>query len=178
LKNQAASHNLNITKMDIIAQTGWTSHDLLLNVTNTSFNGTYDFVIILIGANDQFQGVSPEIYKSNLTELLIFASTLTHSVQNVIVISIPDYSVSPLICGRAKTVVREEINALNFRISQASSLVGTFYLDITDIVRMNADDLSMLADDQLHFSGKMYNLWVHEIFSLLQVIIGESTIVN
>lgn len=65
LKEQLIDHNITVGKLDIIAKTGWTSYDLLQNISNTSFNGTYDFVTLLIGVNDQFQGISAEECQTN-----------------------------------------------------------------------------------------------------------------
>ncbi len=171
LRDLAMNRDLNITKMDIIAKTGWTSHDLLQNVSNTQVNSTYDIVALLIGVNDQFQGVSPEIYESNFTDLLNFASSLTHGYQNVIIISIPDYSLSPTICGCAKVIIQQDIDALNQINRHASFHTGTRYVDITRITRYEGLDSTMYADDQLHFSGKMYDLWAEEILETLVTMV-------
>lgn len=171
LRDLATNRDLNITKMDIIAKTGWTSHDLLQNVLTTQVNSTYDIVALLIGVNDQFQGILPEIYESNFTILLNFASSLTYGYQNVIIISIPDYSLSPAICGCAKIITQQEIDALNQINRHASSQMGTRYVDITRITRYEGLDSSMYADDQLHFSGKMYDLWAQEILETIETMV-------
>ncbi len=168
LQGKAQDMGINITQLDLIAKTGWTSEDLLQNITGTYFNKTYDFIAILIGANDQFQGIPPEQYTENFIDILEFVSSLIHNSKNIIVISIPDYSVSPLICGRAKTIVRDEINALNYQNYKQASLFGTSYVDISDIVKDKENDQTMFAEDQLHFSSKMYTLWVNEILNAIQ----------
>lgn len=174
LRDQALENDLNITKMDIIAKSGWTSHDLLENVSSTHFDTQYDIVALMIGVNDQFNGVSPEVYESNFTELLNFAATLTYEPQNVIVISIPDYSLSPAICSCAKVIIQQEIDALNQKNLQTSIQAGTRYVDVTRITRYEGLDPSMYADDDLHFSGKMYGLWVDEITNTIDNMVNIS----
>ena len=172
LRDQAMNHDLNITKMDIIAKTGWTSHDLLQNISNTQFNTTYDIVALMIGVNDQFQGVTPDVYESNFTELLTIASSLTYGYHNVIIISIPDYSLSPAICGCAKVIIQQDIDALNQVNRQASTHTGTTYVDITRITRYEGLEPTMYAPDEIHFSGKMYDLWAQEILEKLEGIVS------
>ena len=44
-----------------------------------------------------------------------------------------------------------------------SEKYNVMYFDITDISRMALNDSTLLANDELHPSKKMYKLWVEEI---------------
>jgi len=48
----------------IIATTGWTTQNLIDAISQSGINGkTYDFVTLLIGVNDQYQGISQATFK-------------------------------------------------------------------------------------------------------------------
>lgn len=49
---------------------------------------------------------------------------------------------------------------LNKNITEQS---GCFYIDITPLSRLAKDDRSLIAQDGLHPSGKMYSMWVYEL---------------
>jgi lysophospholipase L1-like esterase len=48
------------------------------------------------------------------------------------------------------------------------------YVDITKITREEGLDITMYAEDHLHFSSKMYNLWVNQILIKIEDIINEN----
>jgi lysophospholipase L1-like esterase len=174
LQDYAHQIGLNITAMRIIARTGWTSEDLVENVTNTNFSSLFDFVFILIGVNDQFQGVPVDEYENNINELIKFSIALTHDPSTVIFLSIPDYSLSPLIYGGIRSIIYQEIDTLNYRNRKLAKEYNVNYVDITKITREEGLDITMYAEDHLHFSSKMYNLWVNQILIKIEDIINEN----
>jgi lysophospholipase L1-like esterase len=55
----------------IIATTGWTTEDLLSGIAqHGTISTNYDFVTLLIGVNDQYQGSSQALYQKNFVLLL------------------------------------------------------------------------------------------------------------
>jgi lysophospholipase L1-like esterase len=58
-------------------------------------------------------------------------------------------------------------NAVNQSISQAA---GVNYINVTPVSRTVTTDPTLLAPDGLHYSGKMYALWV----KLLEPVVGAS----
>ncbi|MNL49904.1 hypothetical protein D3C87_1728750 [compost metagenome] len=58
--------------------------------------------------------------------------------------------------------IAAEINDFNAIAKDECSKLKITFIDITDISRKALNDPSMIAGDQLHFSGKMYRLWVNE----------------
>jgi lysophospholipase L1-like esterase len=149
----------------IIATTGWTTADLMAAIAgDTNVTGKkYDFVTLLIGVNDQFQGISQDVYRANFIQLLHTAiSFAKNDSTRVFVLSIPDYGVTPFAAGRESTIGPEidQFNAIN---KTESGKAGVNYLDITPISKEAADDTSLLAPDGLHPSGKMYKLWMAKL---------------
>ena len=51
-------------------------------------------------------------------------------------------------------------NEINREISEKYKVM---YFDITEISRRAEFDSTLLSQDKLHPSSKMYNLWVHKI---------------
>lgn len=161
LAAQLGAEGLNLFTPEIIARTGWTTAELQQAMKNYSFASPYDLVTLLIGVNNQFRRLDIAIYQREFTELLQRAIELAGADRNrVIVLSIPDYGVTPFaeIYGQGR-ISREidQYNAMNLKISQD---FGVHYVDITPISRQALLDLSLLARDQLHPSGKMYAEWV------------------
>ena len=156
--------NACLDSVRIIAKTGWTTSDLLNHISNIKINNNYDLVSLLIGVNNQFRGYDINIYEKEFEELLIKSIDFANSnFSNVFVLSIPDYGVTPVGKLRDSEKIKSEIdlyNEINYKISKK---YGIMYFDITDISRLAEFDSTLLADDMLHPSKKMYNLWVEKI---------------
>ena len=62
-------NNFEVQMVDIIAQTGWTTSDLINGIENTELED-YNLVSLLIGVNNQFQNLPFEIFESEFNLLL------------------------------------------------------------------------------------------------------------
>ncbi len=78
-------------------------------------------------------------------------------------VSIPDWGVTPFAKDRDVKKIALEIQAFNKVIQKQANEFKLPYIDITPISKNAKTDLSLLASDQLHPSGKMYNFWVQKI---------------
>ncbi len=143
---------------EIIAQTGWTTDELLRAIEERAPQGPYNWVSLLIGVNNQYRGYSLEVYASEFQHLLELAIRFAgDDAQRVLVLSIPDWGLTPFAEGRDREKISQEIdafNAINFRLTEAA---GAHYIDITPHSRVNG--ASMVASDGLHPSGAMYSYW-------------------
>ena len=156
--------NTSLDSVRIIAKTGWTTSDLLNYISNIKINNNYDLVSLLIGVNNQFRGYDTNIYEKEFEKLLIKSIGFANSnFSNVFVLSIPDYGVTPFGKLRDSEKIKSEINSYNEINYKISKKYGVLYFDITDISRLAEFDSTLLADDMLHPSKKMYNLWVEKI---------------
>jgi lysophospholipase L1-like esterase len=146
---------------EIIATTGWTTADLLDAITHRlPASAHYDLVTLLIGVNNQFQGRSQAEYGGQFAGLVRQSIRLAgNRPSHVLVLSIPDYSVTPFASGGNTALIASQIdsfNLINFRIAMDYKVN---YLDITGESRKAAGDPSLIASDGLHFSGKEYGIW-------------------
>jgi lysophospholipase L1-like esterase len=149
----------------ILATTGWTSQELLDAMDAADLQKQYDWVSLLIGVNDQYDGISLETYQQNLTLLAERMLALCGDRSRVFVLSIPDYSVTPFVIEQKMNPAKIESALLPFNQAnaEAAHYYGFQFCDITPFSRLAATDLSLLAEDQLHPSGKMYAGWVEQL---------------
>ena len=145
----------------IIAVTGWTTVDLKAGIRAANPQGLYDLVSLLIGVNNQYRGMDISIYRKEFGELLdqsiLFAGSDTG---RVIVLSIPDWGVTPFASGRDRDKIAREIDQYNAINREITLSKGIAWIDVTGISRLAETDLTLIAGDGLHPSGKMYTEWV------------------
>ena len=152
----------------IIAKKGWRTDDLISAIKTNELKDKYDFVTLLIGVNNQYEGYDIEKYKLEFKQLLQTAITKAGgNPQKVFVLSIPDYGVTPFAQNSDREKIGKEIDQYNQIALDISKDLSTNYLDITPISRLAKTDKSLIANDGLHPSEKMYQLWVEKL--LLQV---------
>jgi lysophospholipase L1-like esterase len=151
--------DFNIPQYDIIARTGWTTEELMSAIDDRKLSGEYDLVSLLIGVNNQYRGQSIEKYRTEFRELLkISTKYAKNDPQKVVVLSIPDWGVTPFAGSSDKQKIASEIDKFNVVAQEECKKEKIAFVNITDISRTNID-ASMIANDQLHFSGKMHELW-------------------
>lgn len=75
--------------------------------------------------------------------------------ERVFVLSIPDYGATPFGAGNA-TQIGLEIDWFNNINKQVTIQMGVSYIDITPSSRMASSDITLVASDGLHPSGKEY----------------------
>ncbi|HSU27499.1 MAG TPA: SGNH/GDSL hydrolase family protein [Chitinophagaceae bacterium] len=148
----------------IIAKTGWTTDELETGIRNAGsiepFLPVYDLVSLLIGVNDQYRGRPVSEYRPAFEELLKKAIRFAgNDTSHVIVLSIPDWGVSPFAEGRDREKIAAEINAYNQVNREITSKYKVHYIDITPSTREAAKDPGLLAGDGLHPSAKEYSKW-------------------
>lgn len=162
---RAAAFNIDTTR--IVAATGWTTFDLLRAIAQTKLGPPYDLVTLLIGVNDQFQGKAERWYREGFARLLGRSIELAGGrPQRVIVLSIPDYSVTPFGRRLDSTAIRTTLDRFNQLSAELSKNAGVRYVNITGISRGAASDPSLLAPDNLHPSGTMYAQWARLVASV------------
>ena len=182
LKDSLTQRGLQMEAPLIIARTGWTTGELKAGIVASDPEGPYDLVSLLIGVNNQYRGPARGFtldgYREEFAELLQMAIAFAGGDrERVLVVSIPDYGVTPFVSPENKDRVGKEIDQYNAVNLEESQKAGVRYADITPISRMAVSRPELIASDQLHPSGKMYSLWVEQIIPdimpLLQAKKGE-----
>lgn len=159
----------NFNSPDIIAKTGWTTDELQASINKYKLLPSYDFVTLLIGVNNQYQGRRVENYKPEFESLLKQAIWFAgDKAKHVIVLSIPDWGATPFAAGRDKNQIAKEIDAFNAVNRSLTKRYKAQYIEITAGTRDHAGDLSFITTDGLHPSGKEYAGWAVKISGVIK----------
>ena len=149
---------------DLVATTGWRTDNLIDGIKSSSLEPVYDFVTLLIGVNNQYQGQPFSQYEEEFPLLLERALKFTgNDPSKVIVISIPDYGYTPFGENGGMQAISKDIDTYNAFAESTASLKNVAYVNITDISRQGLDQPELVADDGLHPSGKAYKMFVDRI---------------
>ncbi len=163
---------ININAPEYIAKTGWTTTDLSNAIATQNPMGPFSVVSLLIGVNDQYQGMDTAGYRIRFASLLEKAISLAgNDTAHVFVLSIPDYSVTPFAANRDTQYIRmqiDEFNAINKEITLAYNVS---YTDITPSTREAKTDGSLVANDGLHPSGKEYAKWAQMLAPKMEMVL-------
>jgi lysophospholipase L1-like esterase len=161
------------TSVKIIAETGWTTTDLLAAIATEDPSKDYDLVTLLIGVNNQYQGKPFSLYEEEFIELLDLAIGFAKGkAENVIVLSIPDYAFTPFgqKSGKAEKITFDLIryNAYAKKIAEEK---GVAFKNITPITQQGLDNPGLVASDGLHPSEIAYKRFVEMLFeSVLKIL--------
>jgi lysophospholipase L1-like esterase len=152
----------------IIAQTGWTTDELAAAIEREKPAGPFDYVSLLIGVNNQYRGRDSEEYRAEFRRLLLQAIGFAgERADRVIVLSIPDWGVTPFAQGQDRARIAKEIDLFNRVNREETVRAGARYVDITPITRLAESDKTLLAEDGLHPSGTMYRRWAELVVPLI-----------
>ena len=166
------AQSIRMANATIIATNGWTTGDLMAAVRDKPVSTDYDVVSLLIGVNNQYRGGSIEEYRQQFTVLLQRSIQLANGQPgHVVVLSIPDYSVTPFASGSNKQQIAREIDAFNEVNKMIAADYKVHYLYITTESRKSAADPSLVAADGLHFSGKEYAAWSQLLAPLIKPLL-------
>lgn len=159
----------NISNVDIIAKTGWTTTNLIDAIDQKDID-SFNLVSLLIGVNNQFQNLSFDDFKMEFDILLNTAIEISRTPKKVFVVSIPDYGVTPFGAANSEKIGRE-IDMYNAYIMEQCKGRAVPFVDITQISRMQADAPEALASDRLHPSGHQYGKWVEKMLPIVESLI-------
>ena len=156
---------IDIAEPQILATTGWTTDELAAAMDAAAFAPPYGLVTLLIGVNNQYRGRDVDEYRAQFRDLLQRAIGLAGgSAAHVVVVSIPDWGVTPFAAreGRDAARVAREIDAFNAAARAAALAAGSHWVDVTSISRTPVSRDELVADG-LHPSGAQYARWVEAI---------------
>ena len=147
---------------EIIAATGWTTDELSAAIDAARPSPGFDLVSLLAGVNNQYRGRDVDEYRAQFEALLARATALAGDRPGrVLVLSIPDWGVTPFAIGsgRDRQRIAHELDAFNASAQAACEAHGIAFVDITAASRAHGAGAAMLADDGLHPSAAMYAQW-------------------
>lgn len=151
---------VNISDPQIIATTGWTSDELQAAIEQEKPSTDFDLVSLLIGVNNQYRGYPVENYRKEFESLLQQAITFAKGdAERVVVISIPDYGVTPFAADKNPEEIALQLDTYNKISREIANRYQVKWVNITPASRLAKEDTALVASDGLHPSGKMYAGW-------------------
>jgi lysophospholipase L1-like esterase len=160
----------------IIAATGWTTDELEWGIDSVQNLGTFDFVSLLIGVNNQYRNRSAVGYGGEFHTLLHRAIRYAGGrADRVMVLSIPDWGVTPFAANdkRDAATICAEIDAFNAAARAVCAKEGVAFVDITPCSREHGARADMLAGDGLHPSAAMYTLWTQAALPVARKLLAQ-----
>ena len=161
-----AGKGSSIGKTRTLARTGWTCSELLQNMTLARLDPEWNWISICIGVNNQYRGHDAASFEIELIELVKTArQLLSKPTDGLVLLSIPDWGVSPFAADRNRVTIAAEIDAYNAVIRAQSNQVGVPYLNWTGLTRSFAGQPDAFAPDRLHPSARQYSAWAEFLSS-------------
>ncbi|KDN55042.1 lysophospholipase [Flavobacterium seoulense] len=162
LKNLNQENNFSL---EIIARTGWTTSNLISAIEQQKPVTDFDLVSLLIGVNNQYQGINFNVYEKEFPELVNKSITLAKGDKTrLIVVSIPDYAYTPFGQNYGNpNSISTEIDRYNAFAKSYCQNNGILFIDITDITRKGLSEPKLVANDGLHPSETAYALFVERL---------------
>jgi lysophospholipase L1-like esterase len=149
-----------VAEPEIVARTGWTVDDLAAALEEAEPSGPYDLVTLQIGVNDEYRGRAAEVYRGEFRVMLRRAVAYAGGrSERVLVLSIPDWSVTPFAARRSRPDVAAEVERFNAVNREEATRAGARWVDVSAESRDAARDPALLADDGLHPAPAMYAAW-------------------
>jgi lysophospholipase L1-like esterase len=161
-------------EVTVVARTGWTAAEARSGLRDADPAGPFDAVTVQVGVNDQYRGGEPADYRRDLEALMDDAVRLAGGDPGrVVVLSIPDWSVTPFAADRNRVAVAAQIDAHNRIAAAVAADLGAALVDVTTTSLEAASDLTLLADDGLHPSLEMYRRWLIPIRTAVEAAVRE-----
>lgn len=170
------AHGVCVGEPVIVARTGWTTDELDAGIDRAAVSGAYDLVTLLIGVNDQYRGRSIDEYRLQFRKLLSQAVAFAGArPERVVVLSIPDWGVTPFASNRDGAAIAAAIDAFNAVACDETHRARARFTDITPSSRRAAHDGRLTAGDGLHPSAAMYTEWVSLVVPVaMAALTGEN----
>ncbi|MCD0472702.1 SGNH/GDSL hydrolase family protein [Flavobacterium sp. JAS] len=163
--------------LKVIAQTGWTTSNLISAINSQNPDSNYDLVTLLIGVNNQYQHLDFSVYEKEFPQLLNRAIALAKGDnKNVLVLSIPDYTYTPFASNYTdenRMKISSEINRYNTFAESYCITKDVSFISITDITQQGLSKPYLVASDGLHPSESAYKLFVDRIFYKVKMILQD-----
>ncbi len=145
---------------EIVAATGWTTGELLAGIAAAAPAGPFELVSLLIGVNNQYRGGLLGEYRAEFRKLLERAIAFAGGrSRRVLVLSIPDWSVTPFAAGRDLDAIAAQLDRFNEVARRETAERRAAWVDVTTVSRRLGALPDFLGADGLHPSARMYTEW-------------------
>jgi lysophospholipase L1-like esterase len=175
LEQQLKQENKPIQLATNPARTGYTTRDLIKYELPLLTTQKPTLVTLLIGVNDYVQGYDTAYFHKNLRYILDEVEKALAQPKNIVLISIPDYSVTPAGAFYAQgRNVSADLITWNGIIEKEARQRGLPFVDIFSLSQQMKNDPSLISSDGLHPSAKEVALWAEVIYETVKKLVPWS----
>jgi lysophospholipase L1-like esterase len=158
-----------INSIKVIAQTGWTSDELIVGINKAEFNSLYDLITLCIGVNNQYRNYKLSQFTTDFHSILNICNELKTENGKIAVLSIPDYGITQFGKKNGDSIhISQELCEYNSIIDSICKDRGLIYVNIFDHSKQAEKDNLLIAKDGLHPSKLMYRFWAKMLFKSLK----------
>ncbi len=172
LTEHLQQNNIAIELVANPSRTGWTTQDVLDRELPLFEDLDPTFATLLIGVNDYVQGVDATTFRTRLAQIMDRVLAQLPRKENFIVITIPDYSVTPTGFQYSGPTTPADIDSFNQVIKDEAHIRNIPVVDIYALTQGMKDSPDLMAADGLHPSGKEYALWEELIYPVAYDILN------
>lgn len=160
--------------LKVIAQTGWTTTNLISAINVEDLTSDYDLVTLLIGVNNQFQGRPFETFEVEFNELVETSiAKAKGDKNNVIIINIIDYANTGFGQNFGGATITEELTEYNTYIQNYCNTNSLNLIDAQNLIYSGLTNPELIAADNLHPSELAYSNLVTQLLPLANEILME-----
>lgn len=172
LATLARQQGLNLGEPTIIARTGWTTAELQEAIAVAHDTHTYGLVSLLIGVNNQYRGQSVALYRTEFRALLATAIAFAGGQpRHVLVLSIPDWGVTPFAHDRNQAQIAQEIDQFNAVAHEECQHADVAFVNVTPLTRAAAGQPNQFTADGLHYTGLHMRQWAALALPVVQSLL-------
>lgn len=148
--------------------TGWTTQDLIDKELPIYDESNPDFATLLIGVNDWVQKISDEQFKENLKFILDRMQSKLKVKENLVLIAIPDFGVTPKGANYSGgRDIAHGIASFNQYVKDEANARALKFVDIFPVTQLMLNQPHLISADELHPSAMEYAIWETLIFPVV-----------
>jgi lysophospholipase L1-like esterase len=170
--------NANGVPIDLIANpavTGWTTQQAIDHELPVFREAKPDFGTLQIGVNDWVQGVDEKSFGQRFSFLLDQMLTILGHKNRLLVVTIPDFSVTPTGPNYARgRNISDGVASFNRIVTDEAGKRGLRVVDVFPLSQRMAHDPNLVAADGLHPSAKEYSEWEKIIFPIAVQLLRQT----
>ena len=157
-----------------LARGGVTTEDVLDRQIPLCRSLRPGLVTLLIGVNDWVRGVDEESFKRNYHLILDQMQEILPNKKRLILLTIPDFSVTPVGAKFAGgRNIAEGVSSFNAIILKEAEARGLKSVDLYPVSRQMGKNPALIAPDNLHPSTQTHELWEKVIYTAMKEVLQQ-----
>lgn len=171
LTEHLAADGYNIALVENLGKSGWRTDDAITGQLPRFKQLQPNFGTLFLGANDLFQGVPVQDFATNYELLITEMLTVLPSSNRLLLITIPDYSFTPVGIAYGRGNSTTGLTAYNNVILSLAEEYNLPVADIHSVSKKFLFDVGLVAEDGLHPSRRGHELWEEIIYKVATTIL-------